>query len=280
MKMPLKTLGLYFLLGFCSGSVSHAALRKSVVTDFSSSAGLISFDEMALGVENPVYHINDYRGADYMPTVSFGGYFKGQALGLGTDCGGGGVFGGCVTGTPTGTLSLEADAPKAIVLFDGANPSSPVLSGGSMFSGPISVLFDKNVSAVGLEGGYFDLLHGTAVTFFARDGSVLDQLTNSTLGMEFFGVRTSDGSNQIAGLQFSLVGAENAGFEMDNLQFTVAPNNQDVSPAPEPETYALIMLGLGVVGLRRRIKSNKQAATPIDILYGLDCNFPVFNRPI
>jgi hypothetical protein len=77
---------------------------------------------------------------------------------------------------------------------------------------------------------------------------------NESLGIEFLGLVTGDGLAGIAGLQFSLVGAEPAGFAIDNLRFGLAGQVISVPAVPEPETYAMMMAGLGLMGfvVRRR----------------------------
>jgi hypothetical protein len=58
---------------------------------------------------------------------------------------------------------------------------------------------------------------------------------------------TSDHSATIGGLLFSLVGAENNGFAVDDIRFGVG--EQVVSPSvPEPSTWAMMILGFAGVG--------------------------------
>ena len=81
---------------------------------------------------------------------------------------------------------------------------------------------------------------------------MIGSVSNTTTGIEFLGLVTADGSQRIAGLQYTLVGAEPAGFAIDNLRFGLA--GQVVVPVPEPESYAMMVAGLGVLGMvaRRR----------------------------
>lgn len=225
---------------------------------FTAQAGKITFSEFASGTQNPVYAPGNYGGDAGAPTVTFGSWFTGQVGGATNPsaCPSGAAVSGCVLGLPSGTLSLDAASPYTSITDDVANPTAPVLSGWPQFGGSISILFDKDLAGVGLDGGYFDAIGGTAIRAFARDGSVIGSVANLGLGIEFLGLVTNDGSAQIAGLQFSLVGPEPAGFAIDNLRFGQA--GQVVVPGvPEPETYAMMLLGLGVVGwaARRRRKA-------------------------
>jgi hypothetical protein len=233
---------------------AQAQIVRVGVADFTADAGLITFSEFALGTVNPTYTAGTYGGGAGAPTVTFDGYFTGQSLG--SSCGG--AASGCVVGTPTGSLSLAAASPNTLITTDSANPTSPVLSGSPTFNGPISILFNVDIAGVGLDGGFFDAIGGTAITAFARDGSVIGQVANLGLGIEFLGLVTADGLDRIAGLQFSLVGPEPAGFAIDNLRFGVSGqvNVPGVPAIPEPQTYALMLAGLAAVAFvaRRRRK--------------------------
>lgn len=234
---------------------SQAAIVKIGAGAFTAAAGLITFSEFAIGTVNPTYSAAAYGGGVGAPTVTFGGFFDGQSLG-GNVCGLGAAETGCVIGNPTNSLALDPTSPNAFITQDGANPTSPVLSGSPQFNGPIAILFSNDQAGVGLDGGFFNAIGGTAITAFARDGSLLGSVANEALGIEFLGLVTADGTAQIAGLLFSLVGAEPAGFGIDNLRFGLA--GQVVVPGAVPEPGSLALLGLGVAGLiavSRRRKS-------------------------
>ncbi|SDX25417.1 PEP-CTERM sorting domain-containing protein [Marinobacter mobilis] len=237
-------------------SIANADVIRIDETAFTPDAGLITFSEYSLGTVNPTYNPVDYGGGAGAPTVTFGGYFTGQSLGGAGDCPAGAALTGCVIGTPTGPLSLDPTSPDTFITNDGANPTSPVLSGSPTFNGAISILFDTDIAGVGLDGGYFNAIGGTAITAFDRDGNIIGQVFNEGLGIEFLGLVTEDGANAIAGLQFSLVGAEPAGFAIDNLRF--GTGDQIVVPpvagVPEPGSIALLGLGLAGLGLSRRKK--------------------------
>jgi hypothetical protein len=233
-----------------AASVSHAAVVRIDEAAFVAGSGLITFSEFSIGTVNPTYAPGDYGGGAGSPTVTFGGYFTGQMVGASSPpCPAGAALSGCVLGDPSNPLSIDAASPDTFITSDGANPTSPVLSGTPTFNGPIAILFDVDVAGVGLDGGFFNAIGGTAITAFGRDGSVIGSVMNEALGIEFLGLVTDDGTAQIAGLLFSLVGPEPAGYAIDNLRFGLA--GQVVVPGdqvPEPATLALF--GAGLLGLR------------------------------
>jgi hypothetical protein len=201
-----------------------------------------------------VYTAASYGGGADAPTVRFAGLFTGQSLSAdpGVDCPGAAAS-ACVVGNPTGPLSLDFTSPLTRIVNDGANPTSPVLSGSPTFNGPIAVLFDTDQAGVGFDGGFFNATGSTGITAFDRAGNLLGTVANTGLGIEFLGLVTNDGQNRIAGVFLDLVGAEPAGFAIDNLRFGV--RGQVVTPGiPEPATWAMMILGFGMVGtaMRRR----------------------------
>jgi PEP-CTERM motif len=231
-------------------TVSNAAVIRIDEGAFTADAGLITFSEKPINTVDPTYLPADYGGGAGAPTVTFAGFFTGQSLG-GAVCGGAPT--GCVVGSPSGPLSLDGASPDTFITNDGANPTSPVLSGSPTFNGPIAMLFSVDLAGVGLDGGFFNAIGGTAITAFARDGSVIGQVQNIGLGIEFLGLVTDDGTEQIAGLLFSLVGPEPAGFAIDNLRFGRA--GQVVVPGgevPEPATLLLLASGCALIAARRR----------------------------
>lgn len=235
-------------------SVASAQVTRVSEANFVAGSGLITFSEFAQGTVNPVYAAATYGGGAGSPTVTFGGFFMGQSLSAspGVDCPGAAAS-ACVVGNPTGPLSLDAGSPQTFITGDGANPTSPVLSGSPTFNGPIAVLFDTDQFGVGFDGGFFNGIGSTGITAFDRNGNLLGTVTNNGLGIEFLGLVTANGQAQIAGVFLDLVGDEPAGFAIDNLRFG---NRGQVMPGiPEPATWALMIGGFGLVGaaMRRRI---------------------------
>jgi hypothetical protein len=220
MKTSKKLLCLTLLATLASAS--QAAIVRIGEGAFTAAAGLITFSEFPVNSVNPTYAPTDYGGGAGAPTVTFDGYFNGQSLA--TICPFPGAAGtGCVVGNP---------------------------------SGAFAILFSTDQASVGLDGGFFDADGGTAITAFARDGSLIGQVVNLGTGIEFLGLVTSDGAAQIAGLLFSLVGSEPAGFGIDNLRFGLAGQVVVPGEVPEPTSLALLALGIaGLAGVTRRRKA-------------------------
>lgn len=221
---------------------------------FRSNAGRITFSEFSLNTQNPIYSPTDYGGGQGTPTVSFGGFFNGQNQDAPFPIGANPT--GVVNGNPSGPISLDPNSPATFITSDGANPTSPVLSGSPRFNGAVSILFGSDVAGVGLDGGFFDAIGGTAIRAFARDGSIIGSVSNQLNGIEFLGLVTEDSSEIIAGIQFSLIGAEPAGFAIDNLRFGLANqiNNPNMPNGEQVPTPALLpgLIGMGVAALRKR----------------------------
>ena len=230
------------VLGACLATSAHAQLVRIAAGDFTPEASVLTFDSAAT---NPVYDV--VTATLGTVTVSFGSNFAGQSI-----IGG---FPATLTGSPTGPLTLLNDG-SVFVTGDGANPTSPVLSGSPTFNGPISVHFSKPVAAVGLDGGYFDAIGGTSIEAFSADGTSLGIVKNTQLGIEFFGLADASGDNVISGISFYITGDEPAGFAIDNLTFGSARELTNppggMTPIPEPSTYAAFAsVGLILLIVRR-----------------------------
>lgn len=244
-------------LGLLAGGLqaAQAAVIKIPESAFTPAAGLITFSEFPGSTVNPTYAPGDYGGGADSPTINFGGFFAGQSLGDATSCPAGAALSGCVVGSPSTPLALDPASPNTFITNDASNPTSPVLSGTPTFNGPIAILFDIPVAGVGLSGGFFNAIGGTAIIAFDADGNVIGSVVNEELGIEFLGLVTDDESETISGLLFSLVGPEPAGYAIDNVRFGFA--GQIVVPppgngVPEPATLALLALGLLAAGQARR----------------------------
>ena len=240
-------------------ALAQAATIRIPEAAFIAGSGLITFSEpgFPVGTVDPTYLPATYGGGAGSPTVTFDGFFAGQSLGTAATCPAGAALSGCVVGSPTGPLSLAAASPNTFIANDAANPSSPVLSGTPQFNGPIAILFSTDQAGVGLQGGFFNAIGGTAITAFDRNGVVLGTVANTGSGIEFLGLVTDDGTAQIAGLLFSVVGPEPAGFGIDNLRFGLAGQ---VNPNAVPEPATMTTLGVGLIAVAARLRRRAKAA--------------------
>ena len=108
------------------------------------------------------------------------------------------------------------------ICTDGANPTSPVLSGTPRFRGDITGVFvDPNtgnntvVESFTFDAGYFDEIGSTRVQWFDPEGNILGQRINSIYGIE---TMTFQGGN-IASWKIEIVKTEPAGYAIDNVHF-------------------------------------------------------------
>ena len=111
------------------------------------------------------------------------------------------------------------------ITVDGANPTSPVLSGTPRFEGNISGNFidpessqPTVVESFSFDAGYFDNYGSTRIQWFDPQGKILGQRINSKLGIESL---TFEGGN-IASWRIETVANEPAGFAIDNFSHVPA----------------------------------------------------------
>lgn len=247
LRKCLCLLGVAAAVCFVGALDAQATLVDLGPGSFTPLAPQITFSEAGYptGTVNPVYSFTALPGLGDV-TVGFDGIFVGQGTA--------GTTVVTITGSPTpgSPLTLDPNGPQTLINVDGANPTSPVLSGTPTFNGPVSVLFSTPVAGVGLDGGYFDAIGGTTIEAFDSLGNSLGTVTNSQLGIEFYGLADSTGANVISGISFYITGSEPAGFAIDNLTFGSAQDIQNL--VPEPVTMAGLLLGVGTLAgyVRRR----------------------------
>ena len=188
-------------------------------------------------------------GANAAVTGALGGGFGSFATlsGPGTP-NSGGTLSGAVSATIVGGSVLAADSPP---FADDVAPGSNYLSAGPVAGSPATLTFSgAGVDYVSFLWGSPDLFNSLTVNSTGSAGQVF---TATSLG---FPVTNGDQSfNQ--SVQFTAL----AGAKITSLVFSSTDNafesaNFSITPIPEPETYALMMAGLGVMGFvaRRRRK--------------------------
>lgn len=151
---------------------------------------------------------------------------------------------------PTGT-SIRDQYSQQGVLFrgdspfitgDGANPTSPVLSGSPLFSGSIVGQFvtpgttsPATVSSISLDVGYIDSPESVAVSAYGVNGGLLQRVFPSQIGIN----NVSFSIPGIASFRVEAVGFEPAGFAIDNVSFAIGGINFSghlgVGPDPDGE---------------------------------------------
>jgi hypothetical protein len=228
------------LLAATSASAQLVRLGPGAFTPLATT---ITFSEQPVGTENPIYNFTGLPDLGDV-TVSFAGAFNGQSTtGVGVKT---------LVGNPTNPLSLQPGI-FSFITTDGANPTSPVLSGDPQYNGPIVMFFSQPVAAVSLDGGFFDAIGGTTITGYDIFGNALGSFTNTITGIETYGFADASGNNVISGLAFYITGDEPAGFAIDNVTFGSARAVIIPTTTPEPASLALLATGLvGVFGVARR----------------------------
>ncbi len=221
--------------------------------DYTSLTGteFISFDAIAGG---PGAGTN-YDGVTVIDGVAFGERFSGQTL---TAMGDFDQLGGA----PAGGLNLLSGAPgQNFAVFQ--SPAGKVLSGigpggfpssNAIGEGAVSLLFSTGQSEFGfrLAGG-----HGANayINFFGGDGGLIQSFTLGNLPLiSTYGFARSGGLKDIRGI--SIWNDDPTGIGLAALRHDV------VSMVPEPATWAMMILGFGIVGasVRRRMRAPARPA--------------------
>jgi len=187
-------------------------------------------------------------GANAAVTGALGGGF-GSFLtlsGAGTP-GSGGTLSGAVSGTIVGGSVLAADSPP---FADDVAPGANYLTAGPVATSPATLTFaGAGVDYISFLWGSPDLFNSLTVN------STGSSQVFTAAGLGFAETGGNQSVNQ--SVQFTAL----AGGKITSLVFASSDNafesaNFSITPIPEPETYALMMAGLGVIGFvaRRRRK--------------------------
>jgi hypothetical protein len=165
-----------------------------------------------------------------------------------------------LSGSPSGTLTLQVGAANQnINIFAGTygGKYGNVLVGlgylgypsyDAIGEGSFAVLFSTDQSEFG-----FSLVGGNGgnayMSFFKRDGSLIDQITVTELADIFYGFSRVGGIKDVAGI--SVWNDDGGGIGVDDMKHDVESNYG----VPEPCTLLFLGLGLfGLAGTRRRFE--------------------------
>jgi hypothetical protein len=231
----------------CVALVTNATAAPVNQVDYSTLTGtqIITFDDVAGGAAPGTNYDAIFRSGN----TSFAERFLGQTLSYS------GNF-DILSGVPSASLSLAVGAPgQNLNIF--INNTSQVLTGlgnlgypnyDAIGEGSFAVLFDKDQSQFGFQlvGGD----SGTAwIDFFKRDGSLISEITVSSLSEAYYGFSRDGDIKDIAGI--SIYNTDPAGIGFDNLKHDVA----GVPTVPIPATLMLFGSGLlGLAGFKKKIK--------------------------
>lgn len=198
----------------------------------------------------------NYDGMLIIDGVGFGEHFNGQTVTAS------GNF-DQLSGSPSGALNLVAGAPgqnlaalqsPAGVVLSGIGPAGyPVFD--AIGEGAVSLLFSTDQSEFGflLAGGH----GGNAyISFFRSDGSLIEALTLGSLPLvSRFGFSRVGGVQDIRGV--SIWNDDPTGFGLTAFRHDVA------SAVPEPGTWAMMLIGFGMVGASMRRLRRRARCSPL-----------------
>ena len=121
------------------------------------------------------------------------------------------------------------------------------LTSGFLFSGPVSgVAF--NFVGTGGDAIFTAFLGGVEVEHFIA-------LTGDIASNNFYGFKDISFDS----ISIDTNGTDYASYALDNLQVASSFDGSALAPVPEPESYAMFMAGLGVMGFIARRRKNGQS---------------------
>ena len=133
------------------------------------------------------------------------------------------------------TFSGALSGPP-VIANDGAMPSAPVLSPNPRYAGTFNINFGFGAFGVQFDSGYWDTLGSGVIKVYNLSSVLIATLTDTTFGVDHIDL---GGLGPIGDIYFDSR-ADPAGADIDNLQFTTAP---------EPGGLLLLGSGLGLIGI-------------------------------
>ncbi len=244
-----KFRGLLFLgiLGAFASSTQAAPVNE--IDYFSITVGeIIDFE----GIGGGGAPGTNYDGLLDLGGATFGERFNGQTLSISGNS-------DVVSGLPAGgSLSLIAGAANAnLNIFNRGGVDGNVLTGlgflgfpdfNAIGEGAVAILFDNDQSQFGFQsvGGN---LGAAFFSFFSRDGSLIDTISPTGLGTDFFGFSREGGIKDIAGI--SIYNTDPAGIGFNDVIFDV-PGTVSVANPGILWLFASAIFGFGVVSRRKK----------------------------
>ncbi|MGE5657358.1 MAG: putative Ig domain-containing protein [Actinomycetota bacterium] len=201
-------------------SQSLAGVHPIGTSYFEKPTARIFFDEISSYDHDPVYTPDLYGANDTAPTITFKALFEGQSYSRNPsqDCRGATPL-GCVIGKLNNPLTLSNDLRVRGAEIVSNSELSRGRGLGTQENAAYGILFDKDVTSVGVTIVGFDAVGSTAIKVFDRAGNLLGQTTNSKTGTEFVGFATNNNEDKIAGLQVSMIGPEEEGYLIGDITF-------------------------------------------------------------
>lgn len=210
---PLKTI-------VSCGLLTLVAVNNSAVPTLAQQLNQQSQSSSTSPEPNPQQNIQPLETPNCENNITFSEYSLGTAI-----------------NKQYGDKGIVFGGSNPFIVNDGANPTSPVLSGTPLFAGAIEGSFvipeDNSVPAISgnfqMDAGYFDSEGSTTLKLYDSEGKLIAQKTNTGLGIFRFNAE----GLPVAKWRIEATGSEPAGFAIDNVCFSLQTAVQ--SPRLYPE---------------------------------------------
>lgn len=170
------------------------------------------------------------------PGGSFAQTFAGQT-----------VSGNAVVGSPTGPLALAPSGNITVAYWDsGVSPASNSLLAQPGNTAPLSLLLNGPADSLSWTMGFGNGGSVEALLFGAT-GNLVNTLLFT--GLNDYANFSISGAGVFSGVTFTN-NTDPAGLRFQNFSYNT------VSPVPEPQTYAMLLVGLGLIGFMARRRNN------------------------